>query len=265
MPGPQETKKAVIVVRTYPSPAKKGVEVSCTAAITDKGEWLRLFPIPYRFLDYDKRFRKYQWVEVGVRKATDTRPESYNLSENAITIRSEPLPTTNAWQARKDIVFPLRASSLCFLQRQRDERGFPTLGFFRPRTIDEFQIKPARATWTQGELELLRQGTLFDKGPQAELEKVPFEFRYRFHCDDDQCPGHNLICTDWELGESWRRWKDEYGQEWEQKFRQRYETDMIQKYETHFYVGTVHKHPGSWIIVGLFYPPPVTAPLLFTL
>ena len=30
---------------------------------------------------------------------------------------------------------------------------------------------------------------------------------------------------------------------------------MIQKNDTHFFVGTVHQHPGSWIIVGLFYPP----------
>ena len=39
------------------------------------------------------------------------------------------------------------------------------------------------------------------------------------------------------------------------KFRQKYETEMIQKNDTHFYVGTVAKHPHTWIIVGLFYPP----------
>ena len=42
---------------------------------------------------------------------------------------------------------------------------------------------------------------------------------------------------------------------WEAKFRQRFETEMIQKNDTHFFVGTIHQHPGSWIIVGLFYPP----------
>ena len=30
---------------------------------------------------------------------------------------------------------------------------------------------------------------------------------------------------------------------------------MINKFETYFYVGTVHKFPKSWIIVGLFYLP----------
>lgn len=33
-----------------------------------------------------------------------------------------------------------------------------------------------------------------------------------------------------------------------------YETEMIQRYDTHFFVGTVHRYPATWIIVGLFYP-----------
>jgi hypothetical protein len=57
------------------------------------------------------------------------------------------------------------------------------------------------------------------------------------------------------MGQSYRRWSGDYGPDWEAKFRERYETEMIQKNDTHFYVGTVHKHPNRWIIVGLFYPP----------
>ena len=70
---PSETRRALIVVRTYPTPAQQGIEVSCTAAITPAGDWMRLFPVPYRFLDPDKRFRKYQWVKVRVSKASDHR------------------------------------------------------------------------------------------------------------------------------------------------------------------------------------------------
>lgn len=29
---------------------------------------------------------------------------------------------------------------------------------------------------------------------------------------------------------------------------------MIRKNDTHFYVGTVHRFPSQWLIVGLFYP-----------
>jgi hypothetical protein len=250
-----ETKRALIVVRTYPSPARSGVEVSCTAAITDKGEWLRLFPVPYRFLDHDKRFRKYQWVEVGVTKAKDHRPESYKLRGDSIKILTDPLPTANEWQARKEVIFPLRAHSMCELQRGQKERGYPTLGIFRPKAIERLIIKEEPAEWTPAQQAILRQGHLWEKAPAVELEKVPFSFRYQFRCDESDCTGHTMKCVDWEIEESWRRWSRQYGDEWEAKFRQKYETEMIERFDTHFYVGTVHKHPDAWIIVGLFYPP----------
>jgi hypothetical protein len=250
-----ETKKALILVRTYPTPAKQGVEVSCTAAITEKGEWLRLFPIPWRLLPQDKRFRKYQWVEIAVTKANDPRPESYKIKGDSIKVLSDPLPTDHNWKARKDHIFPLRSPSLCALKKERDEKGHPTLGIFRPQKIEKLIIKPESPNWTPGQLASLRQKHLFEQGPQSELEKVPYSFKYQFHCNDESCTGHEMMCTDWEMGESWRKWSREYGSDWEAAFRQKYETEMIEKYDTHFYVGTVHRYPSAWIIVGLFYPP----------
>jgi len=105
---------------------------------------------------------------------------------------------------------------------------------------------------------------LFVDNPAKELEKIPFSFRYEFRCEDDGCKGHKIICTDWEMCQSYRKWKTKYRDGWEEKFRERYESDMIQKNDTHFYVGTIHGHPHVWIIVGLFYPPRSSQrPLLF--
>jgi hypothetical protein len=253
-----EKKKALVVVRTYPIPAMTGVEVSCTAAISDKGDWLRLFPVPYRFLDDDKRFRKYQWIQVEVTKASDARPESFHLQNAAsIQILTEPLPTEQNWQLRKDIVVPLRSPSLCHLQREQQRNGFPTLGIFKPKAIRRLKIESEDPHWSDAQLVALRQGQMFEANARKEeLEKIPWNFIYEFTCNDCQCKGHKLSCTDWELGQSYRSWRDRYGEDgWESKLRQRYEQEMIEKYETHFFVGTVHKHPNSWIIVGLFYPP----------
>jgi hypothetical protein len=251
----EETKKALIVVRTYPTPAMKGVEVSCTAAISETREWLRLHPIRYRYLSVEQRFQKYQWIEVKVTKTNDGRRESYSPKNDTIKIVSPPLDTSDGWQARKDIVFPLRSHCLCCLVKERNEKGYPTLGLFRPKTIEGLTIKAGSPNWTAAQQAILRQENMFEKKPATELEKIPFNFRYRFNCDHDTCKGHKMFCSDWEMGESFRKWKAEYGNQWESKFRQRYETEMIQKYDTHFYVGTVAKYPGTWIIVGLFYPP----------
>lgn len=251
---PKRRVKALILVRTYPTPAKNGVEVSCTAAVTEDGQWLRLFPIPYRFLDMDKRFRKYQWIEVDVIKASDGRPESYKIDRNSISIASEVLPTDGNWRERKHYVDPLKRHCMCCIKRERDSVGYPTLGIFKPKVIERLIIKSTDANWTNAQLDILRQNNLFETGPTQELEKVPYDFSYQYRCDHEDCNGHAMKCTDWEMGESWRRWSREYGETWEEKFRQRYEKEMIETKDTHFYVGMIHQHPKEWIIVGLFYP-----------
>ena len=96
---------------------------------------------------------------------------------------------------------------------------------------------------------------MFDNAPRHLLEKVPYNFYYSFRCSHASCNSHRLSCTDWELEESYRKWRRNYGGNWEAKFRETYEARMIFGADTHFYVGTVRHHPNSWIIVGLFYPP----------
>lgn len=247
-------KKVLIVVRTYPVPARKGVEVSCTAGITENGQWIRIFPIPYRLLDQDKRFRKYQWIKVSAKKATDDRPESYEIRQDSIEILGDPLPSKNYWEARKDILFPHREHCLCCLKQKRDKAGFPTLGLFRPGKIKRLLIAPDVPTWTNQQRQILEQADLFTEQPKTSLEKVPYRFQYEFRCDEKTCAGHTLICTDWEMGQSWRKWSRQYQSEWKKKFQQKYETEMIHKNDTHFFVGTLRGHPHTWIIVGLFYP-----------
>jgi hypothetical protein len=249
-------KKVLIAVRTYPVPARKNIEVSCTAGISQEGDWIRLFPVPYRFLDEDSRFRKYQWIEVDVIKASDDpRPESYKL--NVDTIRTgASLPTDEGWRARREALRPLARPSMCAIQRERGEKQYPTLGFFRPAQIKRLAIERLKEVdWTPEQLGMLQQIPMFQSAPPGTLEKIPWSFKYQFVCSDPHCTGHEMSCTDWEMGQSYRHWRKKYGIGWEQKFRQRYEQEMINKYDTHFFVGTIHKHPHVWIIVGLFYPP----------
>lgn len=254
-----EKKKVLITVRTYPTPAYKGVEVSCTAGITDDGKWIRLFPIPYRYLDFDKRFRKYQWIEVNTKKASDHRPESYQLDIDSIKILSEPIPTKDNWKARKDIIYPLKAHCLCCLQKQRDDDGYPTLGIVKPKTISSFKIEKDISNWSQEQTERLMQMSFLEKQPTQKLEKIPYVFSYNFTCQEPSCKGHTLMCTDWEMMQSYRSWIQKYQNNWETAFKQKYETEMILEKDTHFYVGTLHEHPNAWIIIGLFYPPKFNA------
>lgn len=255
MAGGWGNKRVLIVVRTYPVPATKSIEASCTAGITQDGNWIRLFPVPFRLMAEENRFSKWQWIDTDVVKATsDARPESYKL--NSETVRGgAKIGTADGWQARRDILKPLLRASMCRIRQEQDKNGFPTLGMFRPLRIKRLVLEADDPNWSPEQLSVLKQDDLFKKAPAQTLEKIPFKFKFEFQCADPACNGHLMSCTDWEMAQAYRRWKREYGDKWEAAFRQRFEREMIDKYDTHFMVGTVHQHPKNWIIVGLFYPP----------
>ncbi|MCA6084942.1 hypothetical protein [Candidatus Endomicrobiellum agilis] len=74
----KEKKKILITVKTYPVPSKKYDETVCTAGITEDGEWVRLYPVEFRKLEYDKQYKKYDWIEVTAERRTeDFRKESF--------------------------------------------------------------------------------------------------------------------------------------------------------------------------------------------
>ena len=247
--------RVLIAVRTYPVPARSGAEVSCTAGITTDGKWIRLFPLPYRFLEEDQRFRKYQWIDVETTRATnDPRPESHKLKADSIVIGSTISPA-DGWRERRKLFHHLMGPTFCGLQKQRDEQLWPTLGIIKPRKITRLIIEQTSSTWNNKELAALSQLDLFFTAPKTQLEKLPVIFKYEFVCEDAACPGHACTCTDWELGQSYRKWKRQYGDQWEDAFRLRYETEMRDKFDTHFFVGNLHQYPNAWIVVGLFYPP----------
>jgi hypothetical protein len=82
--------KVLIAVKTYPSLSSKYDELVCTAGFLENGNWIRVFPIPFRKLEYDKRYSKYDWVEIDLTKNTgDFRTESYKPRsiENAFNVR----------------------------------------------------------------------------------------------------------------------------------------------------------------------------------
>jgi len=58
--------KILITVKTYPTFSTKYQELVCTAGVNENGEWRRLYPIPFRQLYKDKKYKKYQWIEKAI-------------------------------------------------------------------------------------------------------------------------------------------------------------------------------------------------------
>jgi hypothetical protein len=133
----------------------------------------------------------------------------------------------------------------------------------QPKSSDLRLRRLSNRLGPQEQQNTLRQIPMFSSAPAQELEKIPFEFRYHLQCAEIGCPGHNLTCFDWEMGQAYRSWRRQYGDGWEQAFRQRFAEDMIKRNDTHLFVGNLHQFPTAWIVVGLFYPPKPTVPDLF--
>ena len=80
-----ETKDILICIKTYPEYSKKYDETVCTAGIRkDTGGFIRLYPVPYRYLDGEKQFKKYQWIQASIEKSSDGRPESHKVIASTI-------------------------------------------------------------------------------------------------------------------------------------------------------------------------------------
>ena len=72
--------RILIAVKTYPTLSDKYHELACTAGFLENGSWIRLYPIPFRLLDGDQRYKKYQWIEAEIVKSkNDPRPESFKI------------------------------------------------------------------------------------------------------------------------------------------------------------------------------------------
>jgi len=87
--------KVLIWGKTYPELRKKYRETVCTGGTLEDGRFIRLYPIPLRYLADDKMFSKYQWVRVRLTKAKDDpRPESYKVHIEVVGSKGEYFAST---------------------------------------------------------------------------------------------------------------------------------------------------------------------------
>jgi hypothetical protein len=97
--------KVLITVKTYPTLSRKHGELVCTAGVREDGSWVRLYPIPFRLLDYKDRYQKFDWIETRlVRNTKDPRPETFHLADTADIQQVGRMETADNWRERRDLM-----------------------------------------------------------------------------------------------------------------------------------------------------------------
>ena len=252
--------RILVLCKTYPSPSAMHAETSCVAGMEEDGSLIRLFPVPFRLIDDEAQFKKWQWITARVeRTSKDARPESHRIFVDTIIPDRAPLPTRGGWQARRTWLDKLQTfDDFAALEAARVSRG-TTLGLLRPTSVSGLEITPTdRPDWTDDErkklTQLQHQGGLFDTSDAksiATLRKVPFDFHYRYACDGANYR-HKIV--DWEVGALYWNARRSKGAGWESAFRDKIESELPAK-DLMFLMGTIHRFPDQWLIVSLIYPP----------
>lgn len=266
-----ERKLVYITVKTYPTISKKYDELVCTAGFLEDGSWIRLYPLPFRKLEDDQKYKKYQWIEVEVDKSTaDSRSESYKVTNrNTVTVLK---PSTNKvnWNERKKIVFKKEKiyTDLSEIIELTKRPICKSLAIFKPTKIIDFYWEPTDPEWPKDKLEIIRskskQYSLFQTPEEVIREfeivkKLPYKFIYRF--EDQYGKESNLMVEDWEVGALYLnclKGVDEDEGRALEKVKQRYLNDFMKK-DLYFFLGTRlswhYKSRNPFSIVGVFYPP----------
>lgn len=257
--------RVLITVMTYPHPSRGYRELVCTAGIKENGEWVRLYPIDYRYRPTHQRFHKYQWIEIELEprgSGHDNRKESQKPRLDSIKILGEPLSTQNNWQERREIIDRLPVYT-CRQLESLYEQDRTSLGIVRPTRVLDLEIEEADPEWKPAWQEVLRQLTFF--GPQPKpLTKLPFKFSYIFECEDSTRP-HKAMIEDWELGVLYLKEVARLGSEVKaaESVKHKFLNELCSSArDTRFFMGTVFPY-NNWVVLGVFYPPQNYQPALF--
>lgn len=262
------------IVKAYPALSKSYGEVSCVAGVQTASNgsprWIRLYPVPFRALKDAQKFAKYEPISVEVETHNgDRRPETRRPNRDSIKVTGSKLPTDNGWKARRGFIEPLLAESMCEIRR-RQQRDGTSLGIFRPATVDALLVERADVSAEKQRMaeQWAAQGTLLDDTPDRDaeheqqmrsLELIPYSFKYRYRCSDSGCKGHEQSIIDWEIGQSYRR--DRKRSDWEARIRNKWLEQVCgADRDTAFIVGNQHQHPGSFLVLGVWWPPKLAPP-----
>ncbi len=242
--------RLLVLAKAAPIVSTKYENLVCVAGITDKGEWRRLYPIPWKCFwgRSPNQFSKKQWIEYELRsdEPSDHRPESRKVKYETIrAIGTASFKDINA------IIQP-KLTTLEKLVSIGPRKA--SLGIVRP-AIDEFyeMTNAQYEKWTGQKA----QTTLNNTSAQP-LEIPQKKYGYKFR--DSKTGAHALLCEDWEIAELYRnceeyRKKGKYKDDAEvfEKIKQKMFNELPAKKDLYFVVGTHFRFP-TYMIVGALYP-----------
>jgi hypothetical protein len=268
--------KILITVKTYPTLSRKYGETVCTAGIREDGSWIRIYPVPFRRLEEDEQYRKYDWLECDLIKSKkDPRPETRHPADISQLVPVAHMGTDNYWHDRRKLILE-KAEVYTRIQNliDRAKTNMTSLAVFKPTKILDFIWEEESRDWDPAKLDEIRrltnQGDLFSEEPWRKtfqvIPKLPYSFSYRFEDNDGR--KSELQILDWEIGALFWKCLRKIGDE--AKALEKVKAKYLMQFSTtdlHFFLGTTQQFhfvaPNPWVIIGVLPIPYPKQPELF--
>lgn len=254
--------------KTRPELSRSYKEIVCTGGVFgDTRRLVRLYPIPLRYMDDERIFKKYQWIEASVAKSRqDPRPESYKVRFDDIVVLQQVPSRDGDWGARAEwILDPGNVfQSVEHIQRRQAE-DHTSLGLVKPSTVLEIRAEEIggkeKARILERWDECLMQADLpidSDSSRQVEPLKAPdFRFQIHFRCDDKRCVRpHSFSVLDWEVDALYfsLRKRGDTPDVSSRKVVEKLRESCAPDKDLYFFLGNINTHPQVFTIVGLWWP-----------
>lgn len=248
--GSEQTIEMMVNCKTYPAVSTRYAETVCTGGVQADGQFVRLYPVPFRFLDTEEQYKRWDVIRVkAYRDTKDQRPESWHLESGTQIERTGHISTDRRrWEWMQKTVYG-SASEMA-------ERGL-TNGCVEVEPL-EFYWKPDTKEWTAGQLKIIHQGDLFATAEQRHgiSDRVPWQFRLKYREKNTGREDDGKVLA-WSLYQGFRRVRNE--SECDElalaAIVEKVRGSIFNPDRTVFAILGTHSRFGNWMISALYHLP----------
>lgn len=261
--------RVLITVKASPEPSKTYGDTVCVAGVRlnedGSGEWVRIYPVAFRHLDSDLKFKKFEIIEVDLtRSSRDTRAESYRPNWETLTRTNQNgRYKTYGADTRGPILEKLIGPTMCDLRLGVEaDLNAQSLGLVEVRDLRPLRFE-VHGSWTELQVAsmtaVMSQPDLFGEVDTTPVLQAPrFKVYYDYFCMNLICKSHKPRILDMELSALQYRYRFKSDDELKAIITTKFHTEMWNaKVRTYFFVGNFGDiiKRKNFSVLGIYRPP----------
>jgi hypothetical protein len=237
-----------ILIKAQPHRSSKYFETVCCAGVGRDGKWRRQYPVPFRILNDDQQFKRWDWIEYEYTKSSsDTRKESQKVIPESLKVGG-----TVKRSERALILSRAIRSSFA----EADSLG-ESLTLLRPSRLELVarQKSDAEISDEQQKHAALAAQMSFLDPTAAPLKTCPMSFKVKWTDSDGKNRSHE--CDDWETSAAYNRFERMYGRVealkiLKEKYEDQYfKAGIVLGFSTHSRRNVEFGNENQWLLVGM--------------